>query len=329
MRQWKVGAITGGVLLIAIGALWLLQPFLPVSFANVLLYAWPLICIFLGIEILVLHFRQKEEKLKISFACILLLITIGGVSLLFNMGQLALNELGFSFQTASYELNETLASTDTIEEVIITVPDYHMTVTGTDEQAVNVTGVIRGNMESEELLGEQFNNQFSMKQVGNRVFVEGENISNFTDTTAGTLHISVPDDADIRVTVDYGNIDMNNVNGSAVLETSSGNITATQFSGSLTAQSFGGNIRVENSSLTSNSMLETSSGNIILNLQQDDSLSLDATVQYGEIKGNIDWEITSSENEFEEEQQRGTAQIGDGTNSIILVADSGNIVVNR
>lgn len=329
MRQWKVGAITGGILLIAIGALWLLQSFLPISFAKILLYSWPVICIFLGIEILTLHFLQKEQKLSVHWMSIILLVFIGGISLLFNMGQLAMDELGFSFQTSSYELSETLSPTSTIEEVIITVPNYHVTITGTDEQTVDVEGSVQAHMKNEALLKEQFDNAFSVRQIKNKVYIEVQELSDFTNNITGTLHMTVPENANITVTSGHGNISLTNVNGSASLETNYGNITARQFTGSFIAHSYGGNIQITDSSLAGNSVIESSGGNVILDLKRDNSLDLQATVQNGEIKGNVDWKITSSENEMEETQMKGTTQIGDGEHSIILVNNSGNIVVNQ
>jgi UDP-N-acetylmuramyl pentapeptide phosphotransferase/UDP-N-acetylglucosamine-1-phosphate transferase len=72
----RVGTVTLGGMLVTFGILFLLRLFLAdLSFATIF-KLWPIIFIFLGGEILIANFQQKEEKLiydKTAFALIIIL----------------------------------------------------------------------------------------------------------------------------------------------------------------------------------------------------------------------------------------------------------------
>ena len=75
-KTHRVGTITLGGMLIIFGILFLLRIFLPNLSYEVIFKLWPAIFIFLGSEILIANFRQKEEKLiydKTAFALIIIL----------------------------------------------------------------------------------------------------------------------------------------------------------------------------------------------------------------------------------------------------------------
>lgn len=72
----RVGTITLGGMLIAFGVLFLLRIFLQTLSYDIIFQLWPIIFIFLGLEILIANFRQKEERLvydKTAFALIIIL----------------------------------------------------------------------------------------------------------------------------------------------------------------------------------------------------------------------------------------------------------------
>lgn len=75
-KTHRVGTFTLGGLLITFGVLFLLRLFLVDISYEIIFRLWPVIFIFLGIEILVANFRQKGEALiydKTAFALIIIL----------------------------------------------------------------------------------------------------------------------------------------------------------------------------------------------------------------------------------------------------------------
>lgn len=76
MTQHRVGTITLGTMLITFGVLFLLHIILPgITFAFIF-KLWPIIFIFLGLEILISNMRLKEEKLNYDGGAIALIIIL-------------------------------------------------------------------------------------------------------------------------------------------------------------------------------------------------------------------------------------------------------------
>lgn len=76
IKTHRVGTLTFGVMLITFGVLFLLRIFLPYLSYSIIFKLWPIIFIFLGLEILIANFVQKEEKLiydKTAFALTIVL----------------------------------------------------------------------------------------------------------------------------------------------------------------------------------------------------------------------------------------------------------------
>jgi len=84
MKNWKVGSLTAGIMLILIGVSWFLKSFLPYSYPTILLNIWPIVCIFLGIETLSFQFFRKEEPLRFHWLSIVLVVLILFVSISFS-----------------------------------------------------------------------------------------------------------------------------------------------------------------------------------------------------------------------------------------------------
>lgn len=75
-KTHRVGTLTLGGMLVTFGLLFLLRIFLQDLSFEIIFKLWPVIFIFLGLEILFANFIQKEEKLiydKTAFALIIIL----------------------------------------------------------------------------------------------------------------------------------------------------------------------------------------------------------------------------------------------------------------
>ena len=77
MRTHRVGTFTLGGMLVVFGVLFMLRLFFSALSYDIIFKLWPIIFIFLGIEILIANFNQKENsKLvydKTAFALIIIL----------------------------------------------------------------------------------------------------------------------------------------------------------------------------------------------------------------------------------------------------------------
>jgi len=67
MKRWRVGSLTMGLVLIASGITLMISLLTRVNLFNVILVAWPIILVALGIEILVHLFVKKDEDVKIRY----------------------------------------------------------------------------------------------------------------------------------------------------------------------------------------------------------------------------------------------------------------------
>ncbi|MCB2291124.1 hypothetical protein LGK97_15440 [Clostridium sp. CS001] len=78
----RVGTFTTGIVLVMFGILFLLR-LTPLNI-NYLMIAsfWPIVLIFLGIEIIVSYLKNKEDTMKYDFPAILLIVMLS----LFAMG---------------------------------------------------------------------------------------------------------------------------------------------------------------------------------------------------------------------------------------------------
>lgn len=82
MRMRRVGSFTCGILLILFGGLFLLRLFVPMITYTFILHLWPLILIFLGVEVLLSNRKSENIVIKYDVAAIMLVFLL----LFFSMG---------------------------------------------------------------------------------------------------------------------------------------------------------------------------------------------------------------------------------------------------
>ncbi|MDF2557067.1 MAG: hypothetical protein K0R71_895 [Bacillales bacterium] len=336
MRTWKVGSITCGVLLIAIGVLWFLQNFIDIPFIEILLNTWPLVCIFIGAEILFLHFRNKEEKLRVHWLAIVLLVFIGLSSMTFSLGKVFLDELQFSFNSKTLELNEKI-NLDSAKDISVDIDNYDISIIGDDTDEVTLTGKIEGHVKSKEILEERFEKKLTLKHVGDTIFVELNNdwddFGEFTNFN-GKIFLSVPKEIAMNVTTKGGKITLSNLNGTVSADSNWGAITVSKFTGALRLKTDNGSIDIKDSLLNENSTINVENGQVSWNLLDDQTGDIKASTKYGDIQGNIGWTFKSIDNKNEEEpnSKDATAKIGDnatGSPAIMITSENGLIQIMK
>ena len=72
----RVGTFTAGIVLIMFGVMFLLRTIFPIINFTLILSLWPLILVFLGIEIIVAYIINKEEQMKYDASAIVLVIIL-------------------------------------------------------------------------------------------------------------------------------------------------------------------------------------------------------------------------------------------------------------
>lgn len=75
-KTHRVGTITLGGMLVAFGILFLLRIFIPEVSYELVFRLWPIILVFLGLEILIANFNQKQEKLTYDKTALGLIIIL-------------------------------------------------------------------------------------------------------------------------------------------------------------------------------------------------------------------------------------------------------------
>ena len=95
MKTRRVGTFTLGALLISFGILFLLNIFFVGLTYEFIFRLWPIIFIFLGLEILVANFNQQEEdKLTYDKAAIALIILLSFFSMAMAIAEICIRYAG-------------------------------------------------------------------------------------------------------------------------------------------------------------------------------------------------------------------------------------------
>lgn len=92
-KNRRVGTLTAGIILVIFGVLFLLRLIFPNINYLIIISLWPLILIFLGIEIIAAYIINEEEKIKYDTGAVILTIILS----LFAMGM-----AGVEFMMAHY-----------------------------------------------------------------------------------------------------------------------------------------------------------------------------------------------------------------------------------
>ncbi|MBO9128978.1 DUF5668 domain-containing protein [Bacillus sp. 165] len=326
MRTWRTGTVTAGVLLIVTGLLWFLQNFISIPFEKLLLNAWPVACILLGVEILAFHVLRKDGTLRFHWASVVLLVFVMVVSLGFNFVNVVLNELGIQFHTSEVAIHDTKKVPDTIKEIVIDVPRGDVTVRGAESNKLVVTGSIMVPAGDEKEAEEKLLKFYSVKILGDKMYVQVKQkyaeFIDFTDSDA-LLDIEVPKFLETKTIVNNGSIELKNMENTAALQLDNGNIQVENFAGTLQGSIGNGMITIEEAALQGNSNLTTNNGAILLGLKINQHLKIYAEGFNGDINGNIPWVKQTQEG-----MNVGEVVLGDGTNQLIMKAN-GEITVNQ
>lgn len=301
MNQWKVGTLSMGLLLIALGVLLLGNTFWDISITQIIAYGWPIVLIILGIEVITYSFFKKDKPIKFDIFSIIILILI----LIFTFTIYAVQEIGIlplirenvSGQSYTFDLNENLELPSSINQVIVDAPNGKFNITGsnTDSNSAKVTGTIKIGASSMAEAERYFNEIVSIKTSGNQAIIRIEQINkaNWFEgwTLESDLNISIPNDKYLKTNLINGDTFVTNMANSGNIEGTNGRIELNDSKGNYDIKTVNGSIIVNNND--GDIIASTVNGEININ-NLSAGLELDSTNGEIEVSAstvNGDWEI--------------------------------------
>ncbi|MGE5392002.1 MAG: hypothetical protein ACM3PE_13170 [Deltaproteobacteria bacterium] len=199
MRQWRVGTLSMGLLLVGSGIGLLYAQFNKLAVVDLAMKWWPLIFILLGVEVLVQYYFRKDIDNKIKYDVfsifIILIIVVTGV-VIQTTSELGLSAyLQSEIRAQNFELTSPTTKVDASKArsiVIHAESAPHLVVRDSSAKEISIYG--RGNIraESREMAVKQLAEgvQVSSRQEGDILYVDleaGLYLSNYYLTLPGDI----------------------------------------------------------------------------------------------------------------------------------------------
>ncbi len=147
MRQWRVGTFSMGLVLVFLGGALLIAQFNKLAVVDFFMRWWPLLLVFLGIEVLVYSFLLQKDQAKIKYDLFSIFIIL--IIVCFGIGIQSLNEMNltahirqmtsaqnFELQTEKTELTLPV----NVKKLVITAPSCGLDVITWDKHEVQASG---------------------------------------------------------------------------------------------------------------------------------------------------------------------------------------------
>ncbi|NLW92264.1 MAG: hypothetical protein GXY34_11785 [Syntrophomonadaceae bacterium] len=183
MRQWRVGTLSMGLLLLSSGIGLLYAQLNRIAVMDLALKWWPLILILLGIEVLIQYYFRKDEQSKIKYdgfsIIMILIIVFSGVAIQtashFGLTDYVQREL----RSADYELTTPTTKVDAgkARNIIIHAESApHLVVRDSSSQEVSIygRGHIRAESREEAVKKLAENVQVTSRQDGDTLYIDLE-----------------------------------------------------------------------------------------------------------------------------------------------------------
>jgi hypothetical protein len=90
-NERRVGTLTAGIILVTFGTLFLLRIFYPSINYSFILSLWPLILVFLGVELIISYIINKDKIMKYDGWSIFLIIVLSFFSMVMGGAEFVLN----------------------------------------------------------------------------------------------------------------------------------------------------------------------------------------------------------------------------------------------
>lgn len=362
MGRWKIGSFTAAIGCIALGAIIGLAQYDVVTYAA-LGYLWPALLILFGLEMLVRLFIKSDVKNRVSGWAILLIILLVGAS--GAQSQLSGGAIGDLFGNSHLvPVSGTVEMKENIKTLKISLPSGKVKIEGKDENALNYEGslLLTGSSQSDAesslksrwkvttegdtliLKLEEDSNWFNNIQFGfnnkspylnvnvpknlavvvetSNGSVEAWNLQSGIETESSNGAINIHDIVGgVEAHTSNGSMTLKNIQGGVDLDSSNGAITLDNIDGELSAKSSNGKITV-NSAVTGDWDCTSSNGKIVLNVPKATDAKITADTSNGSLKGNVSWDRKNDDDDH------GTAALGDGKYTVELSTSNGSVTVD-
>ncbi|MEW6622957.1 MAG: hypothetical protein AB1420_07510 [Bacillota bacterium] len=193
MRQWRVGSMSMGVLLISLGTILLTSLVKQTPVINHILNWWPIVLIILGVEIVVYLSLAKEAhpKIKYDILSIFLIIVIGIFSLVMytvsSIGVIPKVTAAIASQNYTVVVPETKISVSpTVKKVEFDLPKASISFKKGEEDQIVIFArgqITAENMEKAEELADQ--GKVTANQVGDVLYVQFSDVPRAKDFSPG------------------------------------------------------------------------------------------------------------------------------------------------
>ena len=301
MRQWRVGTISMGFLLIVLGTLLLGNTLWDISIENILFYGWPVILILLGLEVLLYSFFRKDGQLRFDFFSIFVLM----IALMFTFVVYSVQSTGIfpairgAINDESYtvDIQESLNIPANIKEIEIEAPNGEFEITGTKANTADIVGTIRVSAENQTDAEELIDRIFTVKTVGDKAIIRIESLSkeNWFNTVQlkADLKMKIPQQLYLNTNLINGDIQVSSMANAGVIDGVNGTIRLNDSQGDFEVSTVNGRIYVDKAA--GNLEINTTNGEIQIR-EAFGKLEADAVngkIDANSSKVNGNWELTT------------------------------------
>ena len=261
MKKWRVGTISMGLLLIAIGIIMITGRIYGFSAVNLIAKWWPVILILLGIEILGYNIFAKNEDVKIVFDGFSIFATI--VIIVISLGAFGITE-AFKYFPDNFQKGFVFSSD--YKHVTSVTKNYTIDASGKSKLVLSNeygdTKFVKGTGKNIEVTAniEIRNNdeEYAKKISDSLVEIVKDNPIKITSKISSYLNdrtkikgitinytVKVPDGLDIDTYNKFGDISASDISKNAYIENTNGQITVNNTTGNLTVKNAFGSIDVD------------------------------------------------------------------------------------
>jgi len=338
-RQWRVGTLSMGVLLIALGIIMLVSQILEVSVIEHIIKWWPIILIMIGLEILVYVFLSKQNETKVKFdvfsiivISIMMIASVGvyGVTALVQSGDciVSINSIFDNYKNDS-KFKKNFAVDANSDNLVIDNSMGNVYVTKGDGEKIEVEANISIWNNDEE---------YAAKIADSLINIIGEKYIKISSESKEYSHkgnigsikidysIKVPDTVKVEVENKFGDVALTDIAQSGKVHNQNGKVTVESLGGELIVDSSFGDVEVRD--ILGDIELDLKNGNAGLN-NCNKNITVETTfgdIEMEGIKGNAT--ITNKNGETEGNSIDGNVSVISEFGDVILSNVLGSVDVD-
>lgn len=320
MRQWRVGTLTMGILLVALGVVMIVARVNGISAIEHIINWWPVILVMLGLEILVFSLLPNQDQTRIKFdgfsifmVIMIVIISVGtyGVtSLIRNISNFDIFHDAVQHSKYQTTFNKSISVNAKGKDKVIINNSFGkvQVAKGTgDNIEIQANIVIHNNDEqyakeiSDSLIDISESGDISIASKREEYMNDRARVQNISVNYS----IKVPENLSVEIENKFGSVNVENTGRSVKVQNSHGDVTAKQIGGDLYVNNSFASIYVEgvngkadiydrNSSVTvrkveGNLTLENSFGSVKVEEVKCDSkiLNNNGRIEADKIDGNL------------------------------------------